>query len=148
MIRQATPDDIPALVRIGKHFADYSPFGVEYSPDGTSAFLHSIITQYGVVFVSEYAGEIVGLIVGMLAPIWYSPRNIMATEVAWWVVPEHRGGSHAVKLAKEFEKWGITMGASHICFSDLCIKGEYPAGSMLGRMGYTPTERSHVKGVS
>ena len=32
--------------------------------------------------------------------------------------------------------------------NDLCIDGEYPAGSWFGRQGYKVVERTHLKEVS
>ena len=61
--------------------------------------------------------------------------------------PEHRGSKLAIKLLREFERWGKERGASHVVMSDLVIEGGTPAGQLFEKLGYVLVERSHVKGV-
>ena len=145
-IRKATPDDIPRLMVMGEQFAKYAPFDVEFSPEGAAAFVAGLM-EIGLVLVAEQDGEILGGILGALTPMWYSPSNLMASELAWWVAPEHRGGRAALQLLRAFEDWAKASGAKVITMSDLRIGEDYPAGPLFERMGYRVLERAHIKEI-
>lgn len=145
-IRKATLDDMPQLLAMGEQFAQYAPFDVEYSPEGTAAFLAALM-ESGLVMVAEQDDRITGAIVGALAPMWYSPGNLIASELAWWVDSEHRGSRAAIQLIKAFEAWAKDSGARIITMSDLRIGEDYPAGPLFERLGYRVSERAHTKEI-
>ena len=145
-IRKATHDDIPQLLVMGEQFARYAPFDVGFSPEGTAAFL-DVIMDTGLVLVAEQDETLVGVIVGALSPIWYSPGSLIASELAWWVDPQHRGSRAALQLVKAFEAWAIDSGAKLITLSDLRIGEDYPAGPLFERLGYRVSERAHTKEI-
>ena len=146
MIRRATADDIPSLLVLGEQFADFAPFGIEYSPEGTAAFITALLDA-GLVLVAEQDGVVIGGLLGALAPLWYSPATLAASELAWWVAPEHRGGRSAIQLLKGFESWARECGAKLVVLSDLRVGDDYPAGQLFERLGYRVSERAHTKEI-
>lgn len=104
--------------------------------------------QTGIVLVATIDHEIVGGIVGAVAPLWFNPTIRIASELSWWVSEEHRGGTVGVKLLWAFEAWAKEQGAAVVSMSDLVIGGEMPAGRLLEKLGYVATERTHIKKVA
>ena len=145
MVRHANESDIPALVAMGRPFAEYSAIPAEYSPRHTESMLR-LLMQTGAVLVEEEAGAIRGSLWGLMAPLWFTASRV-AAEMALWVVPEHRGQGVAAILINAFEQWGKENGASYVSMTDLSIGGSYPAGEMFDRLGYVVTERARIKEV-
>jgi GNAT superfamily N-acetyltransferase len=148
-IRHAQSEDLDALIDMGAHFFGYSEFSrfATFDKDAARASLLAIM-QTGVVMVAEVEGEIAGGIVGVLAPLWFNPAFLAATECAWWVKEEFRGGTTGVKLLWAFEEWAKQSGAAMVAMSDLVINGEMPAGRLFEKLNYVAVERSHVKKVA
>jgi GNAT superfamily N-acetyltransferase len=63
--------------------------------------LYKIIHE-GVIFVSEDDGKITGTIAGMVVPnLWY-PDELILSELYWFVHPDARNTSAALRLLKAF----------------------------------------------
>lgn len=153
-IRPATPEDINALTDMGAQFFAYSAFGkvVRFDRDAArDAIAHyatpgTMLTgSTSVVLVATQGEEILGGIVGFLGPMWFNPATRCATELAWWVAEEHRGGTAAIKLYRAFERWADEQGADVIVMSDLVVDGETPAAKLFEKLGYATVERAHIK---
>lgn len=150
-IRPATHDDIDALLAMGEKFFLFSRFAqfANFDRDTARASITALIgAEVGVCLVAVIDGEVVGGIVGALAPLWFAPTCLSATEFAWWVSEEHRGGTAGIKLLRAFEQWAKNKGAAMVSMSDLVIEGATPAGRLFEKLGYTVIERSHVKKVN
>lgn len=150
-IRPATHDDLDALLAMGEKFFSFSRFAqfAIFDRDTARASITALIdAEVGVCLVAVIDGEVIGGIVGALSPLWFAPTCLSATEFAWWVSEEHRGGMAGVKLLRSFEQWAKDKGAAMVSLSDLIINGETPAGRLLENLGYLAIERSHVKRVN
>lgn len=113
MIRQATVDDIPALLVLGKRMNNETSYKhVEYAPDRVAATCQLMITS-GFLMVAEKNGEVVGVMMGDVVTPWYTNER-MGIDYALYIYPEHRNGLIAVRLIKKFEEWCIAMGATQI----------------------------------
>lgn len=147
-IRRATEHDADALFGMARKFVAFAPY--RDSLTVTDDELRAIITYFtanATVFVADEAGSAIGMLVGILAPVWYAPSCKVATELAWWVEPEHRGGTAAIRLMQAFEKWAQDEHAVMCSMSNLEINDGGRVISMLGRMGYKLTEQSHTKRI-
>lgn len=148
-VRPATVEDAPRLVELGRAFFAFSPYAAlaDYATERAAASVASVI-QIGCGFVAADEDELVGAILGLLAPLWFDPSARVATEMAWWVAPEHRKGTAGIRLHTAFGQWARDRGATHIALSDLVIDGGTPAGELIPRLGYTLVERMHVKRIA
>lgn len=148
-VRRGTDKDVDALVEMGSRFFTYSAFSrfVPFDENATKASL-LLLTERGVVLVAEREGTIVGSLVGIMAPVWFNANATTATELAWWVDEAYRGSTAAFKLHRAFEEWAKEQGATAIVMSDLIVNGVAHTEKLFEKMGFTPVERSHVKGVS
>lgn len=148
-IRPATVEDAPRLAELGRGFFAFSPFAslAEYEPERAAVGIASLI-HTGCGFAAVDGDELVGALIGLLAPLWFAPTARVATEMAWWVAPEHRKGTAGIRLHTAFATWAQAQGATHIAMSDLVIDGDTPAGELIPRLGYTLVERMHVKRIA
>lgn len=66
-----------------------------------------------VVFLGLMNGEACGLYAGYLAPYYFS-RELVANDIAWFVVKERRGSRLGLRLLGAFEQWAKERGASEV----------------------------------
>src|SRR5215510_15781636 len=111
-IREATVEDIPALVVLGRDFHGVHPLGQLAPYDGPAvvAFLERCMTTSGsIVLVGEVAGRVAGLLVATLVPIYFNPAHLTACEICWYVGPEHRQETVGAALYEAFILWAHVM---------------------------------------
>lgn len=148
-VRLATTADADALLRMAKHFINYGPHGsmLDISDEQLQHQIAELLAYPNVsLFVAELDGRVVGMIVGVLNAPWYAPHITMATELAWWVEPEARGTTVALRLVKMYEGWAAANGAQFTTMSALEMDNENVVGGMLQRIGYAKAETTYIKG--
>jgi len=114
MIRIATHDDIPEIVKIGRLMHEESPYwsAFKYSEERTAATLKRVIDceMPGIAVVYERAGKIVGGLIAVAVTHWACDMN-QACDLGLFVVPEHRGRCVSVALVREYIRWCKEVGA-------------------------------------
>jgi len=96
------------------------------------------------LFLLEDGGDLVGMLVGGIASPLFS-KDRVATELAWFVEPEHRDGRAAYKLLASYEKWAKDSGCSFVTMVDIdTLESLEP---LYTRKGYTLTEKTYVKEI-
>lgn len=136
MIRQATVDDLPRLLEMAETFWSISPWakmGLERDDVAICAQLERAIEQGG-CFVGRVGG-----IFGFLAPIWASPGNMIAVELAWWGPGEGR------QLREAFEGWARERGAVGVQMSTLGAAWDDDTAAGLRAAGYHKAEQGWFK---
>lgn len=148
-VRAATREDLVPLSEMGCRFLSASPLGrfASCTRLDVQVAIDGLMRQGGIVLVTEAHSVITGLLVGQLTSLWWNHKVVIATELAWWVDPEHRGGPAGIRLLEAFERWAGDAGANVVCLSDMVMDG-VDVGALLGRRGYRLIERSHVKEVA
>lgn len=69
-------------------------------------------TYYGAVSTND-RGVIVGFILGFCTEHYFTTEKI-ASDMAVYVLPEFRGGSHVARLIKGFANWAKSQGAKSV----------------------------------
>lgn len=143
--RAAQHADAALLASLGRLFFQESKYSevCAYDEQAARSFIEAMIA-HGIVLLALRGLDIVGFIGGTIAGPWFNPTARVATEYAWWVHPDVRGTTVALRLLADFERWGREHGAEFINLTDLA-RIDSPAGEMLGRMGYALVERAHLK---
>lgn len=116
-IRQATLDDLPALINLGELMHAESPrfSSITFSTVRLGHTLAALVqSPMGFVWVTETeAGEVVGAMVATAFQHWASD-DLMTTDLALFLAPEHRGGTAAARLARKYHQWARDLGAKLI----------------------------------
>lgn len=113
MIRNATPDDIPAIVSLGEamhaesRYRDPLPW---CAPKVTGLLDWLLANDDGLVLVAEAGDRIIGGFLGMVEDHWCS-RARVATDFALYVHPGWRGSSAAARLLGAYGAWARERGA-------------------------------------
>lgn len=111
-VREAVLSDIPRIVAMGQRFireTDYhtvivpSPVALAHTAE------HLITSDRCALFVTEAYGVLTGMI-GLLLYDHPVSGQLTASELAWWVDPEHRGDG--VLLLDLAEAWARAAGAT------------------------------------
>jgi hypothetical protein len=80
MIRAATLDDMPEILRLGREFLAYSPNRwIPLDEDAFTATCEAIIAGAGAIFLSED-----GFIGGVVTPCYFNPAFLFGSELFWF----------------------------------------------------------------
>jgi len=112
MIRTAHLNDLPVLVALGKSMHCESRYKkLRFDENKVAVFFENLINGGGCVFVAEKNGEIIGGFAGYASEHYFSP-DVVASDIALFILPEHRGGTTAFRLIKAFCAWAKFRGAA------------------------------------
>lgn len=110
-IRDASPHDIPAMLEMLCKYRAQMPYGMLQDADDAeyvTQMLTNLIAGKGLVLVAE-TSTLVGMLVAGIMPSLWSPKHTMLTEFAYWVEPEHRGGTAGYRLLNQYLERGIKL---------------------------------------
>jgi GNAT superfamily N-acetyltransferase len=113
MIRDATLQDLSALLDIGEAMADESPrfSRMRFSRDRLAETLKKLITEdWGFARVIDGPAGITGVMLAVIAPHWFS-SDLQASDLALYVAPEARGTMAAARLIRDYTRWAWKHGA-------------------------------------
>ncbi len=130
-VRPAAPDDIPALLAMGREFHAESRMPFAFNEDVMTDVLAKMIDGGAVLMTDR------GVIGGMLSPAYCDPTWLYAVEMFWWA----RGDGLA--LLRAFERWAQQAGAKEVRMTSLAALPR--ADRLLRCVGYTPAEVSYSK---
>lgn len=147
-VRAATPDDVDAMVSMGRALHAESPRYRDkaFSEEKLRA-LASLITEPAdnqLFMVAEVGGIVAGMMVCVLSERWFSYEKF-ATDLTLYVKPEFRGTSAFPRLVGVFEQWAKAQGVHDFT---LGVSTEIHPGKTVGafeRMGYTLAGYTMVK---
>lgn len=138
MIRDAIPDDVPALVELGRRMATESPHyaHLPYSPAKMDRLFRSLIDSAdGLLVLAEVDGAVVGVMAAMVAEHWMSEARI-ATDFGVYVVAKHRGyGALAARMIKRFRAWAHERGSVQTTLgisTEVCVEQTARFYTLLG----------------
>jgi GNAT superfamily N-acetyltransferase len=143
MIRRATADDVPAIVAMAERFVASTPYQAHLAvsaPHVAALAEQLFASPDGVVFLAEKNGTPVGMLGVLIYPHPVSGQRI-ASEMVWWVEPEHRGGTAGVRLLKQAEAWA----AAHQAIAMQMIAPTAKVGQFYEAIGYVPMETSYMR---
>ncbi|UVE55303.1 GNAT family N-acetyltransferase [Burkholderia sp. EMB26] len=113
MIRNATLDDVPALVDLGALMAAESPRYRRYrfsAPKLAALFERLIASDDGFLMMAERDGAPIGVMAATVMEHWMSEDRI-ACDFGLFIDPEHRGGMLAARFVRTYRQWARARGA-------------------------------------
>jgi N-acetylglutamate synthase-like GNAT family acetyltransferase len=105
MIRTATRFDKPELFQMLRNYRDsgsiFGVQGIDNEPYIDSLLSH-IMAGAGQVLVAEKNNKIIGMFIAIKTPFIWDNDYFSINELAFWVEPEHRGGTAGYRLLKQY----------------------------------------------
>jgi N-acetylglutamate synthase-like GNAT family acetyltransferase len=101
MIRKANKFDVDRIIEMLINYREQSPLNVlrlANDREYIEQMLSNILAGVGVIFVSEKDGVLIGMLIAAKFPNIWNPQIMQCSEIAYWVEPEHRGGTTAYRL--------------------------------------------------
>ena len=146
MIRPATPDDAPEIARLGAIFHaqaewDEIPYIVD---DCTTALTQFMQMPTFLCFVAEEEGGVVGMIAGILSPVYFNHRHVSGEELFWWV-SDDAPRSTGLKLLTALEERAREMGCGTWQMKSLARLNGERMEQLYTRRGYRASERLFIK---
>lgn len=133
----ATEADIPSLIEIGRKFHAMSP----HKPVGP--FDAEAVGRVLAMLIGHPDGLVmtngIGVIGGMIAPVYFSPQVKMMEEHFFWA---QKGG---FDMLKAFEMQVLAIGVTVILMSTLENSKVNAMDRVMKRSGYHPIERKYLK---
>jgi len=128
---------------MGRRFVEETPYRsiMAQDDDAVRACMTGLLTtpEAG-LFVAENAGLVVGMIAVLVFGHPLSGERI-ASELFWWVEPEHRGGG--IRLMKRAETWAQRRGAVKMQM----IAPTEQVGRVYEALGYTRIEEVYQRAL-
>ena len=137
-VRRLRRSDFEAVYLLGAEMWREGLFRVvEYDRGKMFEFLTPYVEEsevnYGVV---AYRGdELVGFFMGHVSEYFFG-RDLIASEVLWYVARPVRGGILGVRLLRGFEDWARGLGVSEVSVGISTGIAQDRTGDLLGRRGY------------
>ena len=148
MLRLATTDDLPDILRMARAFHEVSPyrclpFDSEYV---SGSILHTLgQPESSVIILGLDDGKIVGMLAGIVSVCILNGKK-QASESVFWVDAAARKSTLAKQLKEAYEYW-----AKNVVHCDLALMSALEDDNLLlvdklyKRSGYTPAERNYMK---
>lgn len=145
MIRQATLDDLGAIVSMAEKFyatTHYSHWA-NFNTDTVETLASNLIENH-VMLCAEVDGVVVGMVGLFVAPFMFNSDKTGAYEVVWWVNPDAQGSGVGYKLLQAIEPACRAKGADAI---QMVLMANSPpiATQLYERNGYAHSETSFTK---
>jgi len=147
IIRDATADDMPDLLRMGEafyettYYAQIAPFD-----NDTVENLMSIILDTGVLKLAVVEDVVCGMIGLVMFPFAFNAKVVSAHEVFWYISPEARNMGFATRLFESAEQACLEKGAVSIQMGILATSPN-GVGKFYESLGYKLEETSYVRVV-
>lgn len=116
MIRNATREDLPALVDLSRQMVQESPrySRLTFAPWKLEHLLGALIdSPDGFVMVADLEGELVGVMAAMVSDHWMAVER-MASDFGLFILPGYRGGTSAMRMVRAYLEWARARGAAEI----------------------------------
>jgi GNAT superfamily N-acetyltransferase len=143
-IFQAVVEDVPRILECARQFTSIIPDCPLDEKHYVAAWREFLQSRVGVIFLMEQDGKICGGLGGACHPELLTGHKI-AVELFWYVQPEHRGGTHPIRLLHEFETWATAQGCRSVSMIHMECSMPGTMKQMYTRLGYELFETIYRK---
>lgn len=139
MLKIATIEDLDLVVEMSMKFANSSKYKEFVDKDTVIELAKDLLNP-------DAANKIVilhgteGMIAGIAMPFVFG-KILVATELGWWVDPEHRNKKIGAELKEAFEFWANKLGCKLVTLISL----DENLSAYYTKSGYPLYEYAHVK---
>ena len=136
--------DIPIILEMGKQMHDTTSYeNTDWCPLKVAELCINLINQpYMQAWIAESNGEPVGMFFGIIQEQYFG-NTLKANDLLLYVLPEHRGGSHAYKMIQKYIQWSESCGVDReqICLGITTEVNEDAIDKFYVRMGFKRSGR-------
>ena len=141
----ARSEDFKKVLPLAQKFYAEHPHASNMEFDMESAYrLYLDLVEHGFIVLAWEDQEVVGMLGMMVGPFVLNMNYKVATEVLWWVSPEHRQGRKGLAMLQMAEKLAKIDGCHSVTMSSLTV-GPEGVNKVYAHRGYAETEKSFVK---
>ncbi len=144
MIRLATEDDFESILDMSAKFWLSTQFNESFESDHTRLYVQMAF-DHGLLAVVEIDGKNVGFCAAIKSFILGSTKAVGATELAWYIYPEHRAGKNGIALLQFMEGLVKEQGIKYFTMVSMQSSMPEQVNRMYERMGYKHSETSYTK---
>lgn len=144
MIRCATEEDFAEILDMSALFWLDTQFSEPFERDHTVNMVQMAF-DHGLLAVLEIDSRCVGFCAGVKSPILGNSKAWCATELAWYVYPEHRKGKNGIALLQFMEGLVKEQGIKYWTMISMQSSMPEEVGRMYERMGYVHSETCYTK---
>lgn len=144
MIRAATEEDFDEILNMSELFWLDTQFDEPFERDHTWHMVN-LAFEHGLLAVVEIDSRCVGFCAGVKSPILGSSKALGATEVGWYVYPEHRKGKNGIALLQFMEGLVQEQGIKYWTMVSMQSSMPEEVGRMYERLGYVHSETCYTK---
>lgn len=114
--RLALAEDWPRILPLFRAHAEEFGAHLGFDEDRTRELFHNAVTKASpTVWVAECEGDLIGYLAGEIYGYFFTSGIYVQQELIF-VRPDKRGTRAAVKLIREFIRWGDMLGARELFF--------------------------------
>jgi len=150
IVRPPRFSELTQIVEIARNLVEESPAykDIPFEPEVIYWHMRNALEKFHddeglfIMLAEDCDGNIVGAMMGGMAPYLFSTKGRYACEHALYVNKEKRGTSAAYQLVQRFERWAIDNGAKELNMGVSTGITPERAHGFYTKMGY-----NHVGGV-
>lgn len=140
--------DLPEILILARRMHLESEYRkLAFDPEFIRKLLENALNQdaYGPFVAFNEAGRAVGFILGHVSQTFFGP-DLVASELAFYVSPEARGSSAAIRLMQAYDSWACMQGAKEIFLGITTGINELKTTELFNRSGFHHAGRLFKKG--
>lgn len=145
MIRHATCLDRAEVLELCREFYPHTSYA-KWAPFDEESVLEQIdrCTKTGIMLVAQIEDKLVGIIGMVAGPFIFNKDLISATELIWWIQPEHRKSGLGIELVKRADILRKLKGWKS--FQMIRLEESDPRlDEVYVSLGFSPTEHCFTK---
>ena len=144
MIRLATKEDIPEMLRMGESFFNASGYGdlTTFSKEDTESLFIKLIDEGWLL--TDGVSTLLGFVV---FPMFMNNSTIVAQELFWWVDESVRGSRVGVEILKKAEELAKENGATAMMMLSINELNGDSVNKLYERLGYSRREQTYMRAL-
>lgn len=147
LVREANKFDIPALLDMLRAYRIATPLDFLRDVDDAeyiTKLLIELMSGRGLILIAEEA-EPIGMLMAIISPSQWQLSKYLMTEMAYWVQPEHRGGTAGYRLIKAYQKKGQELKSQKRIENFLISKMSNSPDLKFNKFGFSKLEEFWVQ---
>lgn len=144
-IRPLTVEELPLCVPFGQAFFEEFHLRGTFNPTHFLKTWEIFVEQLGASVLGLYRDEtLIGGLGALISPDPFTGDRV-ATELFWYIGPQHRTGTGALRLLRAFEDWGHSRRVDELRIAHFMMKNNEQLQRLYESRGYILLEQGYQK---